>query len=896
MDQRGDYQFISRKSKADQTSFYQELQASKWAPNTISALARVARDYILPERFPDEERASRLSQFFKMGKNLSIDIAHLCELINSQHVLKDLIYRVYIHMGTNVIFEITKAMRASSNPHILLRTLGTFCYSLHFPSYNSDHYILNAILPFLAPSADRNLARFALNCAANMLMKSSRIAVDVSKALIKLLEELDPSCIGLQDLKVCATLLRAIHYMLPNVTLEDPIAIQSLLSNIYSLVCLGTPFFPGSDSNVNSPISSDNSDNDSGTFDDVYYGKIKFYGLMSIQSLFKKYPKAVFGCWELMFKGSLEHQFMDEPSLLHLLFHEKSFKTRHTVATTLAVVVEFSPLSKWQGTQTEASLGQTQLAQEIPKLIENLHSGLAYLLQTEVHPQFLAALLKAAGSLIDNTPYTHFDSQLLRKLCNAVMELWNLGDQVRGSVFSTLTLAFKSGNPELKDFISPKLVSWILESDEMVHDRLALLSKMIKGYPFTMETFHKTIESKLERYIMYSEPKLQAKAFEVIDEYIRAKPDCPVMPMVLEKVLVFIKHVKTESLVPALNTLSLFSNFSGIKTQSLSTLLQFLQQFENDPSAYPPLRCAVLKVVGALAKAQVIPHEFFKTALSIVNSHRKVTNLNVAINSSLAVSYFCLHPCAQEYIDEIISIIEENSLNRKEKVVSNAIIAAGNLFQTFDYQVYASQFPKLLEICIKGLPHKNAKVGWDACAALVKMFGNSSIKNSQVSSQLIPVLLDTIGGQPNFKTRISACQLLRNYKSELANYSIRIFQVLAEVLAAENNVEPLMADGTVLKYQQLFRQECLLTILHLINYIQSLCPAMMKSLSFYLVCIYEWLETLNLGEVEYNWVARSVQKLVVWIEKYEDITVSFGLFEDLKSLSDQYSTVASVYN
>jgi len=860
----------SRKSKSKKKSFLKKLEDCKNTTNPFEELRTLCRTYFHNKTIPELDRAYYLSELYKFCKALPNYLEFFCSVIDSPPI-KELIYTTYIHRGTKVIMEISKELSQGKGEKLqLLKALGIFCFSSQFPNYNADHYVLAAVVHFFSLSSP--YCRFALNCAANILVKSSRIAKDAKSPLTHLLQEISSTVyINVDYLKICSTLLRALNSVLTSVALEDPEEIQSVLKLIYKLTFLGTSFMPRVDTNENS--ASDASDNDTPyAKDDFYYGKIKFYGLNCVQTLFKKYSKALFGLWTVVFGKSEE----SPASLLYLLNQEKSQKTRVCVCGVITSILENSPLGKWQGSQQEASLGNKELAEKLPEIIKSLHKGLANSLHTENNSAILSSLLKTTSSLIENTPYEHFEGEYLKSLGRSVICLWeNL--EVRNGVLATLNSVLKVGHPQLQQLISEQMIDWVFLPENVMIEKLSLLGKMIRGYPDKMEKHYQKIETSLTKCIEQGESKLQAKAFEVIEEYIRVKPNSCIINLVIEKLMVFIDQLQLESIAHALNTLSLFSDFGFISDSQLNTLLDFLVKFEDLQTKFPPLICAVLKIIGVLAKAHKIKEEFFETFLKIITTSRKMTNLNIAINSSLAVSYLCRNPVAKNHLDFLFSIIEEDSNNRKEKVISNAIIAVGNIFETFEFGVFSHLHEELLNICVKGLPHKNAKVGWDASSSLYKMFCNSSIP---MKEHLVPFLLSTISNHSNFKTRISACQLLRFYKTNLASFT-EVFEILAKSIAFE--MQPFSADGTVLKYHSLFRKEALLTALHFIYYTQRPSQGVMENLSYYLGCLFDKFEDLELQKVD--WVNQALRKVVNWIHTYDEFKVSFGLLEDLRTLS-----------
>lgn len=226
-------------------------------------------------------------------------------------------------------------------------------------------------------------------------------------------------------------------------------------------------------------------------------------------------------------------------------------------------------------------------------------------------------------------------------------------------------------------------------------------------------------------------------------------------------------------------------------------------------------------------------------------------------------------------------MVKQNSLNCKEKVFSNAIVAAGNLFQTFTFSELGDDSWTLLESCLQGLLHKNAKVGWDAATALLQFYCNPTMPHAQVAELVIPQLINTLRTQLNFKTRISAAQLLRNYRTALLPFAEVLMGVFLSTLEQDKGL--VIWEIGLLQYQKTFRTEMLDTLIHLVLMLQGLDEALIRCLEKNLVLIYDWLRKLALSAGAQR-VKGASEKLLGWIEQYPAMQVSFGLKEQLRAL------------
>mmetsp|Transcript_19454 Transcript_19454/g.19458 ORF Transcript_19454/g.19458 Transcript_19454/m.19458 type:complete len:430 (+) Transcript_19454:1065-2354(+) len=391
---------------------------------------------------------------------------------------------------------------------------------------------------------------------------------------------------------------------------------------------------------------------------------------------------------------------------------------------------------------------------------------------------------------------------------------------------------------------------------------------------------------------------IQKTAFEITDEYIRVKPNCCMVEVIARVALALTKKQPVDTLAPCLNTLSLLPDIKVLTQAEVKELIEFLKKFDFSGNSSSLLKSIIMKLFGTLAKADLVPEDFFDRGISVISAHRDTSNLSVAINSSLALSYFCLNPISLSRIDAIIDIIRDNSENRREKVVSNAIVSIANLFGMFTYEQLHKYFDELFDICVRGLSHKTAKVGWDACRAFFTFFANESMPHYEIAHKLIPNLIQAVKTQNNFKTKINSCQLLMKFGKDLIGYSAEILNSLVYCLEIDGRSKHM--DSKTLQYQYDFKQESIMCIAHIIDINEELTQELIEFFSENSLNVYHWLRTFVIDYVHENNskdsselendknienIRKCCRKLCMWVEEESSIGVSFGLLEKLKKMA-----------
>lgn len=288
------------------------------------------------------------------------------------------------------------------------------------------------------------------------------------------------------------------------------------------------------------------------------------------------------------------------------------------------------------------------------------------------------------------------------------------------------------------------------------------------------------------------------------------------------------------------NSLSLIAETSILSEDQYSKLFFYIHNLKNDSSPLVAIRCGALKLIGTLSRSGFLPTSYLGSAIQFVLSQNSSTNQNVIISSSFALSFLCLNPISSSFLNEIVWALEENSKNKKEKIVSSAIISIGNLFETFGLSELRVHLQKLLDLCLNGLYHKNSKVGWDSCNSLSKFYDYHTEVFHQMSDKFIPIFIDTILNHHNYRTRINTCQLIRKYDKELEEFDIKFITEI--LIRLENDKRLVISDATVLKYQRYFRQELVYTFAFVLNMRSNLDYEFAEMLSGNLCSVYEWLK------------------------------------------------------
>lgn len=329
-------------------------------------------------------------------------------------------------------------------------------------------------------------------------------------------------------------------------------------------------------------------------------------------------------------------------SLIYVLQNEKSEKVKVAAATTLSVMIENSPLDKV--TFEDCFSNYVPVSQSMKHFVINLHKVLPSLLDSEQNPQLLSALLRVASALLYAANYSFLEKGLMKPLIKSVLNKAKSKDNnVKMGVISALTSAFKDSYDDLKPILTSEFIQGIFYAEDFIAERLQLLAKIARSYPENLGSLKEWLKDRLHKTITNEDTRIQSCSFEVIEEYIKSDEDCPISEFLVEKVFSLMKFDESNRLVAGINTLSVLPTFKNITNLQFATFNTFIRRLHGNQNPQPALRCAVLKLVGSLAKDQAIPNDSFSTILNFVLHLRQSSNQNVVINSSLALSFLCMN-------------------------------------------------------------------------------------------------------------------------------------------------------------------------------------------------------------------------------------------------------------
>ncbi|CAG9315101.1 unnamed protein product [Blepharisma stoltei] len=857
-----------------------------------------------------DELVTLLNESYSLIKESGQGFLSFCEFINSSYSIRDVILQRPLQCGPQIIATLSKELqRGILKQSVLLKTLGTFCYSACFNNYKVESAVLSAVIPYCNFEFDEQTCRLAINCIANMLSKSDVAAVPAKEILLYFVELLSSSTKidSVHTYKLYCNVMRAMQLALPHFPSEELNKVLSLVLTMKRIIYL----WPSSESDRPKEvllslmsISTEGSDSESNSnTDDFYYNKIKCSALFCLQILFKKYSKQLFSFWPLFlpsFEAPLD-TLLSKKSLISLFAQEKSVKVKAAIASTISILIESSPLNTFL-TEAPVISSMFSLNQCIKQTISNLFETIPHFLAQEKCTQIECSLIKVSISLLSLMRIEAIDRKHIKAMIKAFFSKISSNDlNLKSALLSVFAALFSERNEEARFILSPQFIQGIFYADDLHSERLQVFEKIVKSFPEVLIGTDMWLIEILSKFINSEDQKVQSSAFDVIEEIIKIGKSLSIMLFVVDLTFKAMQNNDNERMALCFTALSSANLYPMLSISQLEQLFSFIKSLQKFKSNLFPLRCSVLKLIGSFARNSNLPADYFSTIINFTLSHSTSGNQNLYISCSYALSFLCTSKQSLSWIPNITSILEVNSKNKKEKIVSSAIISVGNLFEIFTYDELGDNFPKLLGIVINGLHHKNSKVGWDSCNTLFKFYDFHKDKFYNMSEKLIPILINTIIHHHNYRTRISTCQILRNYKEELYSYDAELLISLIENLESDKDLMAL--DATVLKYQRYFRQELIHTLMLLVVNRQTLDDAFVNAIGDNLFLIYEWMEKLfedfdenhdrnsqdKLSEKE--WIgnlAKGLGKLIEWIEATDEIQVSFGLAEGLKNLYNVY--------
>lgn len=302
------------------------LHALRNSVDPTGVLTKLSAQEHLLDSMAKDEIVKLLNQAFTATKFVEQGLINFCEFINSSYSVRDVILQHPLQNGSQIINIISQELqRGCQRPAILLKTLGTFCYSACFNGYKAEKSCLNAVLMYSSLCYDEQICRLGINCIANMLSKSDFAAIPSKSILLNFTYMLSEGkkMESVHTFKLYCNVMRAMQLALPHFPAEEPNKVLSLLLALKRILFMGI-------SNVKeihhrkiySPVSTEGSDGEiTQNSDEFYYSKIKCSTLFCLQVLFKKYPQFLFPFWPQLLPSSTYSldSLLSQPSLLSLL-------------------------------------------------------------------------------------------------------------------------------------------------------------------------------------------------------------------------------------------------------------------------------------------------------------------------------------------------------------------------------------------------------------------------------------------------------------------------------------------------------------------------------------------------------------------------------------------------
>ena len=643
--------------------------------------------------------------------------------------------------------------------------------------------------------------------------------------------------------------------------------------------------------------SSETSDSDVLLGRSKHTEKIKCYGLICVKALFQTNAMELFKNWPYLFpdqqRGTTMERLVKTPSLVYMLFVEKSVKVKVAAAAAIAGVLEHSPLSAWKGKQDAPRPGPTftPFSSELGQIIINLHEAVAELLRKEENQQVVGMLLKLGEVLLANTPYQSMKPGLVYLVCEAGIKWLQSSDLVlKQAVLSLFCQGFSTRPAELEPLLaSEALISTIFPmslSDDLIPERLALLSHIGTSLPQCLFTHMSWVKSTLPLFTTCSEAKISAMGFNVIAEHMKTNRDSPLSEWVLGQWLEQLNSESVEVLGQCFTALAAFPSLAMMNEGQNEVLRGVISQFCTRVIQQVSLKVALLKLISKLIPDSSGP--FFQTLYTIIFLYKADTSLAVALAVAEALTALVCHSESAAHLEPLSECLIEKSKNKNDKIVSGAVIAIGKLIHSQGITALEGYIERLMQAVIKALEHKNAKVGWDACEAISSLLKSPHCRIPPI----LPVLLAAIEHHHNYKTRIFCAKLLENLQAEVNKSLIDILSKLLDVMELDASQEP--ENFAQSKQKHSFRLAIAQEITLFLQCLSKENADLAAFLSGYSHAIFEAIkavemELAHMQAFETSPVLTSCQlaaKTVHFlIESDPEVHVSFGIVEGLDQLS-----------
>jgi hypothetical protein len=659
----------------------------------------------------------------------------------------------------------------------VLQVLSFMSYAAEPSNYSEA---VRTLLPYCTLTDD-NACRVTLVFLGNLHRPDSTESAfrQVVELLLKLTQTSGP--VSLPRLKVLTSTVLVLSQLLPDILHMEPASVANLFFSIQKLLTLGSSWRPFLDVTGAVSSSSEHSDIESGlSYTDKLLNKLRTCSLISLQELFKKHSKLLFSYWGSLFAERRDDRQM---SLNYLLSQDH---TKTAVAYTIAVIIDNSPLSKWvfSADSGKGAKGFTPFSKSVAAIVKNLHEDLAMELQHDISPHTLTALMKASMALLSQSPYSKMQPGLVRPLAQALVSRWSACDFAnRGLLLHALHLLLQSSQADVEDLFDFALVQDIVKGQDFALERMAVIAKVARYFPCKLD--EEAVTELIRHNLQTHDAKLAGATLSILEE-LASQPG----PLAELGAGVAMSHVKNpSSSASSLNLLtSLYASnaieFISSRDQVHAGCLEYLQACTVTSPETVAARSALFKFSSALATHPSCDRRTFDLVLGVLKKGRDDSSLPVSIQASATLAVVCTSPYLEACLPDLVSLAVQRSQSRKEKIASNGVVAVGNLLEHAAAESIEPYLEALTTLLLTSCSHKNIKVCWDSCKALLKASSRGLLRS--LSSKVVGEGLGMLDQHPNFKTRIYICELLEQFEPWLVQHFSESASKLMSSISVDN--------------------------------------------------------------------------------------------------------------
>lgn len=801
----------------------------------------------------------------------------------------------------------------------VLQSLSFLSYSAEPSNYSEP---VRTLLRYCT-LADDKTCRVALVSVGNL--HRPEVTDEVFRHVVDLLLKMtqSPGTVTLCRLKLLMSTMQVLSQVLPSVNQLEPAFVANLFFAIQKLLTLGSFLKPFLDVSGIVSSSSDQSDADSSmSYVDKVMSKLRTCSLISLQELFKKHSKLLFSYWGSLFAEKRDDRQM---SLNYLLTQDH---TKTIAAYTIAVIIDNSPLSKWVFNAGDAGKGMkgfTPFSQSVAAIVKILHEDLALELQHEVNSHTLTALIKASISLLSQCPYTNMQPGLLRSLAVSLVDKWNECDfSNRGVLLQAFNWLLQANHTEVEDLFNEAIVQDMVSTEsaedsdarirggsphckDLLLERMGVTAKLAKYFPYKLKE-QSVIElvrcnlmdsNMLESHwpskdignFVCNDVKLTSATLLVLEELARQPGN--LAEFAAEVVVKCINHpasvISSLSLITSLIMSNVIETVT-IKSQVQASCVKFLESCNAKVPDSVAIRSALFKFCAAYSSHSLCSDEAYRTILSLLTKCKDDSSLAVSIQASAALAASCTSHFAQRFIPNLVQQAIQRSQSKKEKIASNGVIAIGNLLEHTDNATVEPFLDNLVDLLFSSCAHKNIKVCWDSCKALLKAASRGLLTNQ--ARRLCRDGLQMLNQHPNFKTRVYLVQLLDSFADCLSEDFVGTASLLLSSISVENPTDA--ASYSEQKHKIEFKQATVRLLARLASQLQEdfdisdfinqhaaiLCSELYECLHFYVH------EQTPEGHDPVIHLFREAGRRLHYHSEREQAQVSFGTVERFAALAN----------